>query len=375
MRPTRAVINLTRLKQNIINLKSQVSPETALLAVVKANAYGHGLLQIAECASRSGASWLGVALPEEGVELRKHAISSPILVLGDAVGEQCKSVIDYNLTQTVPSLETAYCLNYHAEQAEKKVRIHLKLDTGMGRIGFQNTNELEAAINHMQNMKGIIIDGAFTHFAAADESNSAYTIEQINCMENMLQVIRKAGIHLNWTHASNSAGAIMFPKANYDMVRCGIGMYGYYPSRYVGTQTSVYLLPILQWETKINHVKNLEMGSSISYGRSYIASTPRRIATLPVGYADGYNRLLGNRASVLIHGKRAPVVGKVCMDQIMVDITDIPEAAVGDQVVLMGEQGMENITADELADLCGTISYEILTSITERVPRIYLDET
>jgi alanine racemase len=371
MRPTRALINLGRLRQNIRNLKSLISGETSLMAVVKANAYGHGLLQIAKCSAESGAAWLGVALPEEGAELRENGISLPILVLGDVSEEQCETVIKYNLTQAVPSLKTARYLNSIAQHTGRKVGIHLKLDTGMGRIGFHNVDELRTAIKELHSMKGIFIDGAFTHFAAADEIDPDYTIIQIKRLENMQQIIQDAGFTLNWIHASNSAGLLMFPKAHYNLVRCGISLYGYYPSAHVEKHAKISLVPILQWETRIVYIKTLEAGSSVSYGRSFIASSTRKVATLPVGYADGYSRLLGNRASVLIRGKRAPVIGRVCMDQIMVDITHIPEAAVGDKAVLLGEQGVEKITADELADLCGTISYEILTSISQRVPRIY----
>lgn len=371
MRPTRALINLGRLRQNIRNLKSLISGETSLMAVVKANAYGHGLLQIAKCSAESGAAWLGVALPEEGAELRENGISLPILVLGDVSEEQCETVIKYNLTQAVPSLKTARYLNSIAQYTGRKVGIHLKLDTGMGRIGFHNVDELRTAIKELHSMKGIFINGAFTHFAAADEIDPDYTIIQIKRLENMQQIIQDAGFTLNWIHASNSAGLLMFPKAHYNLVRCGISLYGYYPSAHVEKHAKISLVPILQWETRIVYIKTLEAGSSVSYGRSFIASSTRKVATLPVGYADGYSRLLGNRASVLIRGKRAPVIGRVCMDQIMVDITHIPEAAVGDKAVLLGEQGAEKITADELADLCGTISYEILTSISQRVPRIY----
>ena len=371
MRPTRAVINLDRLKHNISSLKSIIKPETSILAVVKANGYGHGLLQIAKCAAQCGVDWLGVALPEEGMELREHGVSLPILVLGDISEDQCETVIKYNLTQAVPSLDTARFLNDIAQHTAKRVGVHLKLDTGMGRIGLHTINDLKTAIREIQSMEGITIEGAFTHLAAADEDNPDYTIEQLNRLQGMLRIICEAGFQLNWVHASNSAGMLMFPKTHYNMVRCGISMYGYYPSSYIEEQVNISLLPILQWETRIVYIKDLAPGSSVSYGRSYIASSSRRVATLPVGYADGYNRLLGNRASVLIHGKRAPVIGRVCMDQIMVDISYIPEASVGDQAVLIGEQKTEKITADELANLCGTISYEILTSISERVPRLY----
>jgi alanine racemase len=371
MRPTRAVINLTRFKQNMQNIKSLTDPDTAMMAVVKANAYGHGALQIAGHAVKAGAGWLGVAIPEEGMELRNNGISAPVLVLGGADREQCRISVMYNLTQAVPSLETAHLLNGCAAEYGRKARVHVKLDTGMGRIGFHRIEELEALVKELHSMKNIVLDGAFTHFAAADETDPAYTEEQIKRLDKMLNIIRESGIHLKWIHASNTAGVFQFPRANYNMVRCGIGLYGYYPSHDVMKNATVSLLPVMQWETEVVHIKDVDANSCISYGRTYSASTSRRVATLPVGYADGYNRLLSNRGSVLIHGKRAPVIGRVCMDQIMIDVTNIPEANIGSKVVLLGEQGKEKITADELADLCGTISYEILTSISERVPRIY----
>jgi alanine racemase len=353
------------------NIKSLTDPDTAMMAVVKANAYGHGALQIAGHAVKAGAGWLGVAIPEEGMELRNNGISAPVLVLGGADREQCRISVIYNLTQAVPSLETAHLLNGCAAEYGRKARVHVKLDTGMGRIGFHRIEELEALVKELHSMKNIVLDGAFTHFAAADETDPAYTEEQIKRLDKMLNIIRESGIHLKWIHASNTAGVFQFPRANYNMVRCGIGLYGYYPSHDVMKNATVSLLPVMQWETEVVHIKDVDANSCISYGRTYSASTSRRVATLPVGYADGYNRLLSNRGSVLIHGKRAPVIGRVCMDQIMIDVTNIPEANIGSKVVLLGEQGKEKITADELADLCGTISYEILTSISERVPRIY----
>jgi len=373
MRPTKVIIDLGKLKHNIKTLKSIINKDTSMMAIVKANAYGHGLLQISKGVAESGVEWLGVALPEEGMELRKSGLSIPILVLGDVSKEQCEISVENDLTQAVPSLITAYHLNEIALRTGKKARVHIKLDTGMGRIGFYKISDLKNAVKEMKKMEGLSIEGVFTHLATADEEDSKYTIEQINRMENMLKVISGCGIQVKWVHVSNSAGILMYPQAQYNMVRCGISMYGYYPSNYVREKVKVCLEPILQWETRILFIKSLEAGSSVSYGRSFIASSTRKVATLPVGYADGYNRLLGNRASVLIHGKRAPVIGRICMDQMMVDITDIPDADIGDQAVLLGEQGKEKITADELADLCGTISYEILTSISDRVPRFYVE--
>ena len=372
MRPTIARIDLSRLKHNIQGLRSLISPDTEFMAIVKANAYGHGAREIAAGAIAAGASQLGVALPEEGAELREAGISTPILVLGEIDKEQCATVLQYGLTQAVPSLSTARFLNQAAKKAGKTAKIHLKLDTGMGRIGFRSRKELQDAADEMKSMKNLSVEGAFTHFASADEEDPAFTREQIKKFRLMIQFLQKSGFPPRTVHASNSAGIFRFPDANYNLVRGGISMYGYSPFPADGRKEKFRLLPVLQWETRIVHMKTVEAGCSISYGRTYVAQDTRTIATLPVGYADGYNRLLSNRGSVLIHGKRAPVVGRICMDQTMVDITDIPGLVTGDPVILIGEQDGEAITADDLADLCGTISYEILTSISERVPRLYI---
>jgi alanine racemase len=372
MRPTTAIVNLARLEHNVRSLKALTAPGTAFMAIVKANAYGHGAEQIAHRAIESGASWLGVALPEEGAELREKGITVPILVLGEIDEEQCDTVLEYDLTQAVPSMTTARCLNQAARAAGKKASIHLKLDTGMGRIGFRSLEGLEKAARELKEMDGLSVDGAFTHFASADEADPTYTREQIEKFNIMIRILKEFGFQPHVLHASNSAGILRFPDANYNLVRGGISMYGYYPSAEADFFNSIQLLPVLQWETKIVHIKTVEAGCCISYGRTYTASAERKVATIPVGYADGYNRLLSNCADVLIRGRRAPVIGRICMDQAMVDITDIPEASLGDSVVLLGEQGEETISADELARLCGTISYEILTSISERVPRIFI---
>ena len=374
MRPTIAIVNLSRLEHNIRSLRSLLSPGAEFMAIVKANAYGHGAEKVAYRAMESGASHLGVALPEEGAELREKGISIPILVLGEIDAEQCATVLQYGLTQAVPSLAMAHCLNQAAERTGQKAKVHLKLDTGMGRIGFRNLEELQAAAIELKDMRNLSIEGVFTHFASADEGDPSFTREQIKKFNRMIQLLRENGLDPNTIHASNSAGIFNFPDANYNLVRGGISMYGYYPSRDTMLHTNVRLLPILQWETRIVHIKTVEAGCSISYGRTYIAPGKRKIATIPVGYADGYNRLLSNRAYVLVRGKRASVVGRVCMDQVMIDITDISGASTGDTVLLIGEQDGETITADELADLCGTISYEILTSISQRVPRVYINE-
>ncbi len=373
MRPTKAIIHLSRYKENIKQLRSLLNPNTDFMAVVKANAYGHGAIKMAEQATQAGATWLGVALPEEGAQLRESGIELPILVLGDITPEQCKTTLQYSLTQAVPSIETARYLNEAANQYGKRARVHLKLDTGMGRIGLRTSEELHRIIDEIPSMNGIQLEGVFTHLATADESDFSYTREQMKKMDSMLQVLKESGIKVNRIHAANSAGVFQFKDAYFNLVRCGISTYGYYPSSYVKDRAKIKLLPVLQWESRIAYVKVVSSGETVSYGRAYTANANIRVATLPVGYADGYPRVLSNKSYVLVCGKKAPVIGRVCMDQLMIDITDIPDAYVGSAVVLLGEQDSEQITADELANLSGTISYEILTSISQRVPRVYQD--
>lgn len=372
MRPTRAIVSLSRLRNNISELRSLISHKTAFMAVVKANAYGHGLTDTAICAVNSGAQWLGVALPEEGALLREKGLDVPILVLGEIDRDQCGAVIDYDLIQSIPSLNTARILDESAKEKGRRVRIHIKLDTGMGRIGFRTTEDLQHLLEFLKNTDNLIVDGAFTHFAVSDEKDTSYTYMQIDRFNELLAFIRRYGFQPNTVHACNSAGVLRYKEAHYDLVRCGISMYGYYPSNEMEYHKPK-LLPALQWETKIAHIKYIESGDSVSYGRKYTAQKRVKVATLPVGYADGYNRLLSNNAEVLVRGYRAPVIGRICMDQMMVDVSDIPGVELGDQVVLIGEQGNESIYADELAEKCNTISYEILTSISDRVPRIYVE--
>jgi len=342
------------------------------MAVVKANAYGHGLTDTAVCAVASGAQWLGVALPEEGALLREKGLRVPILVLGEIDREQCDAIIEYDLIQSVPSFDTAKLLDELAKEKGRRVRIHIKLDTGMGRIGFRTTEDLQQLLDYLNSTDSLIVDGAFTHFAVSDEKDTYYTNMQIKRFIELLTFIRRHGIEPKTVHACNSAGVLRYKEAHYDLVRCGISIYGYYPSNEIEYHIPK-LLPALQWETKIAHIKYIDAGESVSYGRKYTASKRVRVATLPVGYADGYNRLLSNNADVLVRGYRAPVIGRICMDQMMVDVTHIPGVELGDQVVLIGEQGDESIYADELAEKCKTISYEILTSISDRVPRVYVE--
>jgi alanine racemase len=371
MRPTRAIVNLSKLDENINQLRKVIKADARFMAIIKANAYGHGAIQVARQALDSGASWLGVAIPEEGAELRESGISAPILVLGGIDESQIKTVVEYDLSQCVFSLDTANLLEQEGKRLGKQVGVHIKIDTGMRRIGLVGLKEISEFCQQLKNKSHLRLEGIFTHFAAADEEDKSFTHEQSEQFSKALNMLYNIGIQFDCIHAANSAAIIDYPDTHFNLVRGGIAMYGYYPSREV-KQSMVQLEPILRLETKVVHVKCIERGDSISYGRTFVAKEPMRIATLPIGYADGYSRKLSNKGWVLIDGQRANIVGTVCMDQIMVDVTHIPRVKIGDTAVLIGQQGSETVSADVLAHLAGTISYEILTGIASRVPRIYI---
>ena len=263
-------------------------------------------------------------------------------------------------------------MNEEAKRAGKRIGLHIKVDTGMGRIGLTDPEKVRKLCNELKTYSHIDMEGIFTHFAVADEHDKSYTRNQLARFNMILDVLMKDGINFKYIHAANSAGILEYDDAHFNMVRGGIAIYGYYPSQYVKEHSLVKLEPILQWETKVVDVKNINKGDSISYGRTFIADKPMKIAVLPIGYADGYHRYLSNKGWVIINGYRARVVGIVCMDQVMVDVTHIPAVKPGDKAVLIGKQGEESITAEELACLGDTISYEVLTGIGYRVPRVFV---
>lgn len=371
MRLTRAIINLSNLDHNIKELRRLLKPETCFMAVVKANAYGHGAVEVAIQALDSGASWLGVATPCEGAELRTAGIKAPILVLGGIDISEVKTVVQYDLTQCVFTTDLLESLNEEAKKWGKLINIHIKLDTGMRRIGISCISELERFLAETKQRSNIRLEGVFTHFATSDEADKDFTNVQLDRFVEMLNIMHKHNIKPVFVHAANSAAIIDCPNTHFNLVRAGISMYGYYPSLEVN-KTQVSLLPVMRWETKILCIQQISKGDSISYGRTFFASNPMKIATLPVGYADGYKRVLSNKGQVLIAGVKAPVVGRICMDQMMVDVTHIPQARPGDTAVLLGIQQNTAIDADYLANLCDTISYEILTSVSTRVRRVYI---
>ncbi|NLJ40698.1 MAG: alanine racemase [Clostridiales bacterium] len=370
MRPTVAEIDLGKLRHNIFEIKKQLSPQTSLMAIVKANAYGHGIVDIAKHALRSGATALGVAFPEEGVAIRQAGIDCDILVLSGIGIDQIDIVVDYNLSVCLFTLDMACLINQQAQKKGKYIKTHIKIDSGMGRIGIRDKSEALQLCNAIAQLKCLRLEGIFTHFACAEDCDHNYSDIQLNRFRDIVAVVNKADLQPKWIHAANTDSIFNFPESHFNMVRAGIGIYGY--SSQCLSNASPDLEPILSWHTKIVYLKKLKIGSGVSYGRTFIAKEPVKVATLPVGYGDGYNRLLSNKGWVLIKGIKAPILGNICMDQMMVDVTNIPGVGIGDKVVLVGQQGNEKITAADLAKLCGTISYEILSNINMRVPRKYI---
>lgn len=367
-RPTIAYIYTNHIRQNIGLLQAK-SPGTGLIAVVKANAYGHGIIETSKAALDAKARFLGVAIPEEGARLRQAGISAPILVMSGILKQSVPLVIENDLSQTVFSRQTLAELEAEAERQGKQVKIHIKVDTGMNRVGVKSKETFMALLEYVKASRSIELEGLYTHFAEAEAPDAEFTAGQAKLFIEYIDIVRRAGFS-PLIHAANSAALFLHPTMHFDLVRPGLAIYGVGPS----PETHTGLIPALEWKTRIVHLKTIQAGESVSYGRTFTADGERRIATLAVGYGDGYKRVLGNKADVLIRGRRARIVGTICMDQCMADVTDIPDACVGDEVVLLGKNGNEAITADEMALWADTISYEILLSISERVPRVYIDE-
>ena len=359
------VIRTDLLIENMQKIRSSVPPKAKIMAVVKADGYGHGAVETSLAALKGGAEYLAVASVAEGVHLRQNGISAPILVLGAVTAGDVKEGIEYELIQTVCSPDMVqYCENA-ASALNKQTEVHLKIDTGMGRIGVRNEGELNAVIRSIDASPHIRLSGAFTHFSDADdgEEGMEYTESQYRRFLELTSLLPDDLL----LHCSNSASIHRRPDFALDMVRAGISMYGYPPvyDNHLGLE------PCMRWTAKISYVKDVPEGIYISYGRTYRTPGPVRIATITCGYADGYHRCAGEKAEVLIHGKRAKILGRICMDQMMADISDIPEAAPEDEVVLIGRDGNESITAEDIAKWSGTISYEILLSVGSRVERVF----
>lgn len=360
-------IDLKKLRHNIGVIRSRLSPETKLLAVVKANAYGHGMAEVSKQALLSGADILCVAMPEEGEALRQRGIDAQILVLGGVTQEGMAASVKHGLIQTVYSKEAISWAQKAAESLGRRAVVDIKIDTGMNRIGIKSAQDAQGILEALAISKNVDVHGAYTHYASSEEDDD-FTRAQFEGFLQLAGPIKAAHPQL-MLHSSNSAGVFLHEYLHLDGVRCGIVLYGSAPSHEMETD----LQPILSWKTRVMHVKEVEAGESVGYGRTYFTRGRTKIATLPVGYGDGYRRALGGRAHVLIGGRPAKVIGRVCMDQIMVDVTGC-SVENGDEAVLIGRQGQHEITPWDMALWADTIPYEITLSITERVPKIYKGE-
>ncbi|MDI6767154.1 MAG: alanine racemase [Bacteroidota bacterium] len=369
MRITRAEIDLQKLHNNFRGIRQKVTDKVKVMGIVKANAYGHGLVEISNALAAYGVDYLGVGFLEEGILLRQNGITIPILVLGGVLGSQIKEFLQYDLEITVSSLEIAERIEQEVHKYnKKKARVHLKIDTGMERIGVHSENAPQF-VEHVCRLKHLDVVGIYSHFASADEKDKSYTNYQMERFNSVLTKIRDMKIEIPFIHIANSGAILDMPETYFTMVRPGIIIYGIYPSQ--ETSGSIPLQPILTMKSNVVFIKEVPAGTSISYGRKYYTSKRTRIATIPVGYGDGYSRRLTNKCEVLIHGHRFPVVGVICMDQIMVDIGFDINVHVGDEVILLGSDGEQNISVWELSEKSETNPYEFLTGIAARVPRIF----
>lgn len=366
-----AKIDLDAAAYNMEQMKKRIGGGARLIAVVKTDAYGHGAVPLAEVFEKLDYVWgYAVASLDEGMILRKHGIKKPILVLGCVFPDQYDDMVRNDIRAAVYMEEMALGMAEAAKKAGKKAYIHIKTDTGMGRIGFPVSEESADIIERISKLEDIKIEGMFTHFAKADETDKTYTYDQHRKFMWMKEQMEKRGVEIPYYDCDNSAGIIDFPDMKHDLARAGISTYGMYPSEEVN-QNAVDLKPVLSLVSHVIFVKTVEPGTSISYGGTFVAPEKMRVATIPVGYGDGYPRSLSNKGSVLIHGKRARILGRVCMDQFMVDVTDIPDVKFMDQAVLIGEDQGDRITVEELAGLSGRFNYEFVCCLGKRIPRVY----
>ena len=377
-----AEVDLEAIAHNVRELRRITDPGADLMAVVKANAYGHGVIEVTRKALENGADSMGIARIEEGIELRKAGFNESVLIFGYTPPVLAHKLIEFDLTQTVLSYNTAQALSDIAVSFNKQIKTHLKVDTGMGRLGLlpdyrqppvTEQNLIGNAIREVKSISslaGLELEGVYTHFATADSTDKTYAGKQLEIFLDFLSKLRRAGINPPLCHAANSAAIIDMPETHLDMVRAGIAIYGLYPSDEVNKRR-IALKPAMTLKSKIIHLKRVPPGFNVSYGSIYQTPKSTTIASIPVGYADGFNRLLSSRGHMLVRGRRAPIVGRVCMDQTMLDVGHIPDVNLEDEVVIYGRQGDESITVDEIAASLNTINYEIVSALTARVPIIY----
>ncbi len=369
-----AEVNLDAIAHNVRAIRKLLKPETRLLGVVKADGYGHGFREVAKTLLQNGADSLGVATIDEAMQLRARNIKAPILILGHTPDSRAQDLVEHEITPTVFHYSLAKAVSCAAVKAGKLAKIHISLDTGMSRIGFNTTDEDVETILSIHKLSNVEIEGLFTHFAKADEKDHAYTDMQFARFMDMADRLEARGLSIPVKHVCNSAGVMEFPQYQLDMVRPGIILYGQYPSEDVD-KSKLDLIPAMELKAVITHISTKEKGVRVSYGGTYKTYKDfTKIATIPIGYADGYLRNFSNNADMIAGGQRVPVIGRICMDQCMIDVTSVNNINVGDEVIIFGKRGEEEISVTELASLLGTINYEILCVIGKRIPRVYLKD-
>lgn len=373
IRPAWAEIDLNNLTHNIRQVRRVTSSESLIMAAVKADAYGHGADVCAKTFLENGADRLATATLGEAIQLRREGITAPILCLGYVPSYLFPKALEHNVGVTIYSLEKAVDLSEAALDLNVVAKIHIKVDTGMGRLGFQVSDKAIEELEKIADLSGLSLEGIFTHFAVADEPNEGYTRKQFAFFMEMVDCLEDKGIKFSLKHVSNSAAIIDYPEYNLDMVRPGIMLYGFYPSVHVDHER-VELRPVMRFKAQISHVKTVPAGTGLSYGLSFETIRESQIATVPAGYADGYSRALSNRGKVLLHDMKVPIVGRVCMDQFMVDVTGLSDVHVGETITLMGDGTDDAPTAEDLANYLGTITHEITCGISRRVPRVYMKD-
>jgi alanine racemase len=367
-----AQIDLDAILHNMEQMQKRISRNTKIMGVIKTDGYGHGAVPIGRELEKLHVTWgYATATVEEAQILRENGLKKPILVLGASFPESYGLLAEEGIRATVFSLRQAQALEQYAKEAERKIIVHVKIDTGLSRLGFQVTEEAADEIAQISAMPHIVIEGMFTHFAKADARDKTMANAQVHNFSQMREMLNERGVEIPILHCSNSAAIIDMPAANMSVVRAGISLYGMWPSDEV-QKSNLDLQPVLSLKSQVVFVKELEAGRTISYGATYETAGRERIATIPIGYGDGYPRSLSNKGYVLIHGKRAPICGRICMDQFMVNVSHIPEAKEGDAVVLIGRDGQEVISMEEIGELSGRFNYEFACDLSKRIPRVYV---
>ena len=367
---TWAEVDLDAIAHNMREIRRITDPKAQIMAVIKADGYGHGFLEVTKTLLENGADRLAVAIPQEGKQLRKRGIDVPVLILSATMEDDIDEIIDLDLITNVFSYEFAEVISKAAQKKKKTANVHIKLDTGMSRIGFVISDNNEEVINEIlriSKLPYINIEGLFSHFSTSDEKDDTYTRLQFKRFMAVADELKARGLDIPIKHICNSAGVMMYPEMHLDMVRPGVILYGMYPSDEVD-KSKLDLIPAMTLKSRISYVKEVESGRGVSYGKEYITDRTTKIATVPIGYADGYLRKIAKHGKMIVHGVKVPIIGRICMDQCMIDVTDVHNIERGDEVIIFGREG---VTIDDVAKWCETINYEISCTISKRIPRIY----